>query len=122
MRAHGWQHAGAEPFDASTRLSASVNEGYERAVARLVAQNATSAKSGAEWKPEPRASQDEVRAAAGELVEPVRAKYGVGPDQLMARGVALLDPAAACGATIGFFRGMLATEPIVARSFFRQVL
>lgn len=117
-----WQHAGGEPFDVSPKLSAAVNEAYERAVARLVAQNATSAKSASEWKPEPRAGLAEVRAAVVELVEPIRARHGVGPEELMSRGVAQLDPAAACGATIAFFQGVLAADAIVARTLFKQVL
>lgn len=116
-----WAHVPGEPFDLGPRVSAPVNAGYERAVARLVAENSTSAVPGS-WKPEPRASLREVQAGFVEIRDAAAERYGPVVAQLPTAAVAQADPSAACGATIDVLTRALALEPPVARAILTQLL
>ena len=116
-----WPQLGADPFDPSPRLSGPVNLAYENAVARLVAENSTSAvKTG--WKPEPSASLQELQAGLDEVRAATAEKHGEAVAQLHTRAVAEMDPAAACAATSELVARAAKLEPRVARAVLIQLL
>ena len=117
-----WAHVPSEPFDVAPKLPGPVNDGYERAVARLIAENSTSAVNASKWKPQESATLEELRTALIEMGEPFRARHGIAPEELFTPAVAQFDPAAACAASADLFKRALALEPVVARTLLTRML
>lgn len=116
-----WPQVPADASDPSARLSGPVNLAYEQAIARLVAENTTSAVKGA-WKAEPSASLQEVQAALDEVRKATAEKHGEAANQVHTIGVADMDPVAACAATSELIARTLKLEPRVARAVLTQLL
>jgi hypothetical protein len=116
-----WPQVPADAFDPSPRLTAPVNLAYEQAVARLLAENTTSAVKGA-WKAEPSASLQEVQAGLDAVRAATAEKHGEAATQVHTIAVADMDPVAACAATSELISRTLKLEPRVARAMLTQLL
>lgn len=116
-----WPQVPAEPFDPGPRLSPPVNLAYEQAVARLVAENTTSAVQGA-WKAEAGASLREVEAGLDEVRKATAEKHGEAAHQLHTIAVTEMDPVAACAATSELVARTLKLDPRVAGAMLKQLL